>query len=625
MSITHATPFTLVLLGLGCTVDSACENPTGECPVADVSESTTSSESDSSESDSTDGGPMPVAPKLQWSPSPIKQFDFDWAPTLGAESYQLLERASAGEPFELVKTGLAGGPTALEVPLHLRSSASYLLQACNEFGCTNSAPADVEGNLVEAIGYFKASNTEADDHFGGAVAVSGDGNTLAVGAYLEDSNAAGIDGSQANGASASGAVYVFVRDPQGEWMQQAYIKASNPGVGDWFGFRVALSADGATLAVGAHMEDSAGADQGNNTANSAGAVYVFARDDRASWSQQAYVKASSPNAGDMFGKRLALADDGATLAVGAFGEDSSAAGVDGDQSDNTFAQAGAAYLFVRDLQNEWTQSAYIKASNPSPGDNFGHALALTGDGTTLAIGAMLEDSVAAGIDGDQSDETAQGAGAVYVFTRDDLIGWSQQAYIKASNPGSFDEFGTSVALAANGTKLAVGAVGEDGGSSGFDGDQSDESSSFSGAVYVFGYAEMTGWVQQAYIKPSNPDPGDGFGWTVALAQDGSLLVVGANGEQSSATGIGGEQFDDSTPSAGAAYGFTFDPLGMGSQTAYVKASNTAGLTAFANDLSMSADGATLAIGAYGEASNATGIGGDQTDTFTSGAGAVYLY
>ena len=115
---------------------------------------------------------------------------------------------------------------------------------------------------------------------------------------------------------------------------------------------------------------------------------------------------------------------------------------------------------------------------------------------------------------------------MYVFTRNGTV-WSQQAYIKASNTGSGDHFGMSVAL--SGDTLAVGATGEasDGSS------QSDNSLSDAGAAYVFTRSGTT-WTQQAYVKASNPDSDDNFGYSVALF--GDTLAVGATGEDSNATG-----------------------------------------------------------------------------------------
>ena len=134
--------------------------------------------------------------------------------------------------------------------------------------------------------YLKASNTEADDHFGQAVAVSGD--TVVVGAFGEDSNATGVNGNQTNNsAGTSGAAYVFAREGT-NWSQQADLKASNTGAFDQFGISVAVS--GNRVVVGANSEDSnaTGVDgnPGNNDATNAGAAYVFVRLAGA-WSQPA--------------------------------------------------------------------------------------------------------------------------------------------------------------------------------------------------------------------------------------------------------------------------------------------------------------------------------------------------
>ena len=113
---------------------------------------------------------------------------------------------------------------------------------------------------LKQVTYLKASNTNANDHFGNGgtldghcVALSGDGNTLAVGAPYESSGAKGVNGDQ-NDTSiySAGAVYIFVRKNDA-WSQQAYIKASNPGQSYRFGFVVSLSQDGNTLAVSAYF------------------------------------------------------------------------------------------------------------------------------------------------------------------------------------------------------------------------------------------------------------------------------------------------------------------------------------------------------------------------------------
>ncbi len=584
---------------------------------------------DETSEDSTTGGDLPLPAVLELSFSPVKQFDFTWAPVEGAEYHQLLERAAPGEDFVQVGDDILEGSVSLTVPLYARATASYILRSCNEFGCTDSEPVDVVGSLAEAVGYFKASNTDSDDYFGTSVALSGDGSTLAVGASKEDGGASGIGGDQAdNSASDSGAVYVFTRDAAGEWSQQAYIKASNAEALDRFGVSVALSDDGDSLAVGAVWERSGatgvGGNQADNSADNSGAVYVFTRDDLDAWSQQAYIKASNTDVWDLFGINVELSANGNTLAVTAGGEDGGATGINGDQTNNDMNESGAVYVFVRN-GTAWSQQAYIKASNTDFSDDFGSGMALSDDGNTLAVGAPFENSLATGVGGNQGDNgnTGDSPGAAYVFVRDGNE-WSQQAYIKASNTGHSDQFGLNLALSGDGNTLAVGAPFEDSNATGIDGNQASEAASSSGAVYVF-VREGDAWSQQAYVKASNPNQGDEFGQGIALSDDGSTLVVGAPYEDSSASGIDGEQLDNSTKGAGAIYTYVRDDIDGWSQQAFVKASNPDVFDVFGSNVELAGDGSTLAVGVSWESSGATGIGGDQADNSTLDAGAVYLY
>jgi hypothetical protein len=312
---------------------------------------------------------------------------------------------------------------------------------------------------------------------------------------------------------------------------------------------VSLAANGNTLAVGA-LGESVG-----------GAVYVFTRSG-SDWSQQAYVKASNADPGDVFGGTVSLSADGNTLAVGAPGEASAATGVDGDQDDNSAESAGAVYVFTRS-NSEWSQQAYVKASNTDPGDSF-VVVSLSGDGQTLAVAGRAEASAATGVNGDQDDNSAFQAGAVYVFARSGSS-WSQQAYVKASNTDPGDWFGSTVNLNTDGTVLAVGAVDESSSAVGVNGDQDDNSASQAGAVYVFA-RNGDSWSQQAYVKATNTDEGDGFGGMnslgfptgLSLSGDGRALAVGALGEDSAATGLNGDQSDNSAEGSGAAYVYELD-------------------------------------------------------------------
>ena len=307
---------------------------------------------------------------------------------------------------------------------------------------------------------------------------------MAVGAVGEESNGTGVNNpNQAdNSANDSGAVYIFTRSGA-LWTQQAYVKASNTAESDRFGTSVALAADGNTLAIGAVGEDSiTRSNEADNSAPDSGAVYVFVRSG-ALWTQQAYLKSPDAETSDLFGSAVALNRDGNTLAIGVRNEDSSATGIDGDHTDNSVPNSGAVYVFVRN-GTTWSQEAYIKAPDTNADDLFGFAVAFAGDGNTLAIGAPGEDGNATGLNGDHTDNSVPGSGAVYLFIRNGTT-WSQQAYVKASNTERGDEFGLAVALAADGNTLAVEAFREASNATGINGDQGDNSAPISGAVYLF--------------------------------------------------------------------------------------------------------------------------------------------
>jgi hypothetical protein len=176
-------------------------------------------------------------------------------------------------------------------------------------------------------------------------------------------------------------------------------------------------------------------------------------------------------------------------------------------------------------------------------------VAISGD--TAIVGASSESSNATGVNGNQSNNSAPGSGAAYVFARSGTV-WSQQAYLKASNTNAGDSFGFSVAV--SGDTAIVGAPVEASNATGVNGNQSDNSASFSGAAYVF-VRNGAAWTQQAYFKASNTESNDEFGRN-AVAISGNTAIVGAWHEDSNATGINGNQSNNSAADAGAAYVFT---------------------------------------------------------------------
>lgn len=485
-----------------------------------------------------------------------------------AVGYFKASNTAAGDAFGF-DVALSGDGSTLAVGARDEDSAANAINGAEaDNGASAAGAAYVffnDGTGWAQQAYLKAFNTDVGDEFGRRAVLSQDGNTLVIAAHKEDSNATTI-GGDANDDTAvdAGAVYVFTRSGT-TWVQQAYLKASNAEAGDNFGYDLAISADGNTVAVGAINEasnatgainDNPGdAAEADNSNAGSGAVYVFNRSGGV-WSQKAYIKAPNNGAGDSFGYAVALSDDGTTLAVGAIWEDSAVGGIN-PAPDEGASNAGAVYVYSLDGVGDWTAEAYVKAAVTDANDAFGHAVTLSSDGNTLAVGASGEDSNAITVDGDATNDAALNAGAAYVFTRNVGV-WTQQAYLKAPNSQSGDTFGDTLDISNDGNTLAVGAAnnngpgGEDSAATGIDGSLADNSAADSGAVYTFQRAAAT-WSQGKYVKASNTDAADAFGAALALADDGRMLIVGAHGESSAATGIGGDQTDDSAGVSGAAY------------------------------------------------------------------------
>jgi hypothetical protein len=384
----------------------------------------------------------------------------------------------------------------------------------------------VAGSLAEAVGYFKSSQTDDGDNFGDEVALSADGNTLAVAASLE--------------GDSPGAIYVFHRDDANVWTQQARLTPAVVGVNLYFGSPT-LSADGNTL-----------------VARENGSIYVFERDAANVWTQREMI--DSPYCGP----DMALSADGNILVCGAadYGvivmqragaewlPDILSVGTplfDVQLSaDGTIVAAvapwqdsGTVYVFERDDIDGWAQQAQIQSSHDD-GEYFGEGLALSADGATLAVSSRL---------GPEPEFVVE------VFERDGDA-WTGAAELARSwNWG----FGSQMALAADGSVLAVGSPDDRSGAIGVGDLQTDNFEPGLGAVHVFRREQASVWTLAAFVKASNNGVGLefglplGFGSSVALSADGSTLAVGAPGETSAAVGIGGDQTDSSFIEAGAVY------------------------------------------------------------------------
>ncbi len=243
-----------------------------------------------------------------------------------------------------------------------------------------------------------------------------------------------------------------------------------------------------------------------------GSVFVYTRAAGA-WTE-AQVLESADGGGfgsagrDRFGAHVAASGDGRFIAVGAPFEDGAAGGVSAVEDEDA-VDSGVVFVFASPEEDVWGGSLItqvrIKAPLPVADARFGAAVALDARGETLVVGAPSE-----------------GGGAVYVYTR---IGsaWSHAMTLTASNAGSGDKFGSSVAISDDGMIVVVGAPGEDSTPSGL-ASTSDEAGTDSGAVYVFDRA--FGWAQ-TFLKYSGLPVGGGLGESVAVAGDGRVVIAGA--------------------------------------------------------------------------------------------------
>ena len=387
------------------------------------------------------------------------------------------------------------------------------------------APADGWAQATEDA-LLRASNANASDFFGRSVAL--DGRFAIVGAPAEDdasnqtpdAGAAYIFERQADGTwtevallragtprlfegfgasvsiddgravvgvpnrfSATGAAVVYEEQPDGTWAEVAQLRASNARLASGFGGSVSL--DGDRILVGTPGEDNA---TGQDLADF-GAAYVFERQPDGTWAETALLRASNAGSQDVFGRSVSISGERAV--VGAEEEDGA--------SDSAFG-SGAAYVFERQTDGTWVETALLRVSSVTQGGSFGTSVAI--DGPRVVVGAPT-----------------LGSGAAYVFTRQADGTWAETDLLRASNAEDRDEFGFSVGI--SGERVVVGAIRESGPS---------EQLSEAGAAYVF--REQAGgiWEEAALLRASNADASDFFGFSVAI--DGDHALVGAEREDS---------------------------------------------------------------------------------------------
>ena len=357
-----------------------------------------------------------------------------------------------------------------------------------------------------------AADGAAGDHFGGAlwydtfvhpvkavyigtphaIAMSSDGSTVAV----------GTPGAASSGRTGAGAVYVYHRSGS-QWQQTARLQATDGAAYDGFGWSVAISGDGTTIAVGAPYAN-------NGDAVDAGAAYTFVAQP-SGFVQRDELRGADTAAYDNFGTSLALARNGSTLLVGAPSADE--AGTNG---------AGAAYLFgINAGSGHWSQlRALVSAATISYG-NFGFATALSADGSTALVTSPTY----------IAPKQVLRTGSAEIFTSNDA--WSTMRRAAAfgapnrNTDGTQDWFGTSASLSDDGTIAAVGAPAMNVGDV-----------TAAGGAYLWN--TTSGWQPRGTalltLRPASAKPYLYFGTALSLDGPGATIAIGVDGAGSNGQG-----------------------------------------------------------------------------------------
>ena len=379
--------------------------------------------------------------------------------------------------------------------------------ALGTLACLITTPA-ASAQCWEQADKLTASDAMDFLRFGWGLAASGD--TLAVGAHW---NVFGTN---------TGLVYVFERGPGG-WSEVAVLAPSDGQAGDRFGSAIALEGNRLAASAPDHEIGCPGA------GCSRGAVYVFERGPGgpSDWSEVAKVHPTDGVPVTGYGTTLALAGD--TLVVGS------------QRADAVEPDAGAAYVYERDLggPGAWGERVKLYALDGETNDFYGNSVSIDGD--TLAVGAFAYDVGSVSI-----------AGAVFLYERD-LGGpdaWGERTLLTLPGGAQADRFGHSVAL--QGDTLAVGASG------------TDTPFSDSGSVHVYrrDFGGPDAWGRTAELHPEGGAGNEDMGLAVGL--DGDVLIAGAPGADL-ASGF----------SAGAAYVFQRPPQGLGNWSQVAKLTSDA--------------------------------------------------
>jgi len=287
------------------------------------------------------------------------------------------------------------------------------------------------------------------------------------------------------------------------------------------------------------------------------------------WTEKQTIVASDGAGADYFGFSSDMTPDGTKVLVGAWSEDA------GGTTD-----AGSVYLYTYS-GGSWDTGTKFSAGTPTASARFGHSVSISGDGTKFIVGSIFGHLTG----------TTTDAGEAHIFTYSSGS-WDTGVRFQSGEIQSGDRFGDMVRMTSDGTKVCVGASGQN---------------TNSGCVYVFTY-NGTSWLQEAKLVR----PGGGteiyFGgqFTIDINSDGTKVIVG--------------QWNDDTggTDSGAAYIYTYSSGSWDTGTKIVADDDQAG-DHFGGAVSMSSDGTKVCVGARFDDEGGTDSGAAYVFTYSDGS------
>ncbi|MBN8701503.1 MAG: T9SS type A sorting domain-containing protein [Bacteroidetes bacterium] len=417
-----------------------------------------------------------------------------------------------------------------------------------------------------------ASDRSSGSVFGCAVSLSR--NYAVVGAQYESNDTSGL-----NLLPSAGAVYVFEKNINGDWIQKQKLVPADRASGDYFGSTVFI--DSTIIAIGAYEK----AIQTSGGYLHAGAVYLFERVATGNWEEKQKIQLLDTTNHNHFGYSLCIQQN--KLIVGSPADATDALG------QNVKSNAGAVFLFQRDSLGVWQQQQKLVAQDRDTTDMFGYSVSIHND--VVVVGAYREDEDANG------QNTKKESGSVYVFQEDSSGFWVQQQKLVAPDRFAGDRFGVSVSARTN--LIAIGAFLEDEDVVGLN------TLSAAGSVYLFEKDSGGVWVDKQKIVALDRGANDYFGENICA--DGNRIIVGARNESQDSNGA------NTLAASGSAYVYEKNNNGVWIQIQKIIAPDRAVNDQFGTSVAI--DNKTVLIGAMFEDED---IQGGNT---LNGSGSAYFF